>query len=60
MILFLTAETIRIITGVDVGYDMEFIKGYRTNDEIKRQKMIQEWEKLILNPAQSDAMGAQR
>ena len=37
------AETLRIITGVDVGWDAAFIENYTEADEPKRQAMLDEW-----------------
>ncbi len=42
-----TAELIRIITRVDVGYNKDFISQYSLDDEEERQEMIKEWEMLL-------------
>lgn len=42
-----TADTIRIITGVDVGYNKKFVAEYKTKDEDARMKMIAMWEKYV-------------
>lgn len=39
-----TAEILKIVTGVDVGYDEAFVNSYTENDEGKRIKMIEKWE----------------
>jgi len=41
-----TANTIKIITGVDVGYDYKFVQSYSSADEEKRLKMISKWEAI--------------
>lgn len=43
---FLTAETIRLITKVDVGYSREFVNNYISEKESVRQDMIGFWENL--------------
>jgi hypothetical protein len=43
----ITAETIKIITGVDVGYDLNFVRSYTPSDESRRKKMIQKWRESI-------------
>jgi len=42
----ITAEVIQIITGLDVGYDLNFVKSYTPADEPKRKKMILRWKSL--------------
>ncbi len=42
---YLTAETLRIITGVDTGYSKEFIEKYSTDNEPERLKKIMMWQK---------------
>lgn len=37
------AETLRIITGIDVGWDAAFIENYTEADEPKRQAMLDQW-----------------
>lgn len=39
---FVTADTLRLVTGIDVGYDV-FVSTYTSNDEVKRQRMIAKW-----------------
>ena len=39
----LTAETLRLITGLDVGYDARFISEYTSEDEDRRREMIEKW-----------------
>jgi hypothetical protein len=39
------AETIRIITGLDVGYDEKFIDRYEEQDEPARQQMLDRWRR---------------
>jgi hypothetical protein len=39
----LSAETLKIITGLDVGYDEQFIESYTEADETKRAKMLAKW-----------------
>jgi hypothetical protein len=41
------AETIRIITGLDVGYDEQFIAGYEEADEPARQQMLDRWRRWV-------------
>ena len=43
----ITAEAIRIITGLDVGYDEEFVRSYKLSDEPSRLEMISKWEDYI-------------
>lgn len=43
----LTAEILKQITGVDVGYDKEFVEHYTKKDESKRKQMLREWGKAI-------------
>jgi hypothetical protein len=38
-----TADTLRIITGVDVGYDADFVSNYTPEDEGERRAMIAQW-----------------
>ena len=38
-----TADTLQMISGVDVGYDAEFVGGYRVEDEERREEMISQW-----------------
>jgi hypothetical protein len=40
----LTAETLRMITGLDVGYDADFVSTYTSDDEGKRREMIAKWK----------------
>lgn len=42
-----TAEIIKLITGVDVGYKEEFIKSYTPEDEQKRIEMISKWRSFL-------------
>jgi hypothetical protein len=37
------AETLKLITGVDVGYDEAFVERYTEADEPERQQMIAAW-----------------
>lgn len=39
-----TADTLRIITGLDVGYDADFVSTYTSDDEGKRREMIAKWK----------------
>ena len=41
----ITAETLEIITGIEVGYDKNFVNHYTSSDEPKRKMMIKEWKK---------------
>jgi hypothetical protein len=41
---FATAETLRLITGVDPGYSREFIASYQETHESVRQAKIDAWE----------------
>jgi hypothetical protein len=43
----ITANIIRIITGLDVGYNESFVKDYKSLDEIKRLNMISKWENYV-------------
>lgn len=38
-----TAETLQMITGVDVGYDADFVSSYEVEDEERREEMISLW-----------------
>lgn len=40
----MTADTLRMITGLDVGYDAEFVSSYTSDDEGKRREMIAKWK----------------
>lgn len=42
-----TAKTLQIVTGVDVGYNKEFVETYTENEEPKRQGMILKWKESI-------------
>ena len=42
----ITAETLEIITGVNVGYNEEYIRSYTSEDEPKRKEMIARWRLL--------------
>lgn len=42
----ITAETLEIITGIEVGYDQNFIETYNTSDEPRRKEMISKWKSL--------------
>lgn len=44
---FVTAETLRLITGVDPGYSQDFVKGYQEKDEPLRQAKIKQWEQWL-------------
>ncbi|MEO3430527.1 hypothetical protein AAFN88_16835 [Pelagibius sp. CAU 1746] len=37
------AETLRLITGLDVGYSEQFVAGFTKADEPKRKKMLSAW-----------------
>jgi hypothetical protein len=50
-----TAETLRIITGLDVGYDAEFVRDYQTTDEDTRQQMIRRWEEAAVKWSERSA-----
>lgn len=39
----LTADTLRLITGLDVGYDARFVSEYTEDDEERRREMIEKW-----------------
>ena len=43
----ITAEILEIITGMDVGYDLEFVNSYTPSDESKRQEMIFKWKSFV-------------
>ena len=45
------AETIRIITGLDVGYDQQFIGSYDEEDEPARQQMLDRWRRWVAESA---------
>lgn len=47
----LPAETIRIITGLDVGYDQQFIDSYDEEDEPARQQMLHRWRRWVAESA---------
>jgi hypothetical protein len=38
-----TADTLRLITGLDVGYDARFVSEYTEEDEERRREMIEKW-----------------
>ncbi len=40
-----TAEILEMITGIDVGYDEEFVSSYTPSDEAKRERMISDWHR---------------
>lgn len=40
-----TAEILEMITGVDVGYDADFVLSYGVEDEERREEMILQWRK---------------
>jgi hypothetical protein len=42
----ITAEIITIITGLDVGYNLNFVKTYTPSDEPRRKEMILKWRAL--------------
>jgi hypothetical protein len=44
------AETIRIITGLDVGYDEQFIASYDEEDEPARRQMLDRWREWHSSP----------
>jgi hypothetical protein len=46
---FPIAQTLRLITGIDVGYSDEFVKNYSEADEDKRQKMLSKWSEWYKN-----------
>jgi len=39
-----TAETIELITGKDIGYNHDFVTSYTDSDEPKRKEMISKWK----------------
>jgi hypothetical protein len=39
-----TEDILKIVTGIDVGYNGDFIKNYSAADEPKRQEMLKLWE----------------
>lgn len=41
---FETAETLRLITGIDTGWDKKFIKNYKVEDENILEAKIKQWE----------------
>jgi hypothetical protein len=47
------AETIRIITGLDVGYDEQFIDSYDEEDETARQQMLDRWRRWAAESPQT-------
>jgi len=42
-----TAIALKMITGIDVGYDQSFVDSYTEKDELKRQEMINKWQVVI-------------
>ena len=40
----LTADTLRMVTGIDVGYNADFVSTYTIDDEEKRREMIAKWK----------------
>jgi len=40
-----SADTLRMITGVNVGYDSDFVSTYKVDDEDQRQEMISAWSR---------------
>lgn len=51
---FTTAETLRLITGVDPGYSQDFVKGYQEKDEPLRQSKIKQWEEWLTSKRRSN------
>lgn len=45
------AQTIRIITGLDVGYDEQFVHSYEEEDEPARQQMLDRWRRWVAESA---------
>jgi hypothetical protein len=43
----ITAEIIKIITGIDVGYDFDFVNSYTPSHEPMRKDMILKWRSLV-------------
>jgi hypothetical protein len=43
----IAAEVVKIITGLDVGYDLNFVKAYTPSEEPKRKKMILAWRSSV-------------
>ena len=54
----LTADTIYKITNVNVGYNLDFVKNYTVDDENARQKLISEWEGLIMKSLHAKSVGS--
>lgn len=43
-----TANTLQIISGVDVGYDADFVSSYRVENEEQREEMISQWREWYM------------
>ena len=43
----ITAEVVQTITGIDVGYNIDFVKSYTPSDEPKRKEMILKWRSSV-------------
>ena len=56
---FITAETLRIITGVDPGYSREFVESYSGSeaDEKVRREKVEKWKQWWLEN-RSDSQGS--
>jgi hypothetical protein len=47
-----TADTLRIITGIDPGYDADFVSSYTPEEEETRRAMIAPWREWYLERTQ--------
>jgi hypothetical protein len=56
---FITAETLRIITGIDPGYSREFVEYYSGSeaDEKARREKVEKWKQWWRDNL-SDAQGS--
>ena len=43
----ITAEVVQTITGLDVGYNIDFVNSYTPSDEPKRKEMISKWRSSV-------------
>lgn len=49
-----TAEILKLITGVDVGYNQNFVENYSADKEQLRVEMINKWKEKLENKAYKD------
>ena len=49
-----TAKTLQMITGVDAGYDADFVSSYKVEDEERRQEMISAWRRWYAANSRGD------